>query len=78
MKFVDEQETEGSIDIESILREARQTQLSLNVTADYKLYICICAIFGPNRKIHKSWDTYEAVFTKLIGSDEENGQKHFF
>ena len=75
---MDEQETEGNVDIDAILREARQTQLSLNVTADYKVYICICAIFGAQRKIHKSWNSYQAVFTKLIAADEENGQKHFF
>ena len=46
------------------------------MTPEYKLYLCIAGIFGPNRNIVKSWDTFEKVFTELAAQDEENGVKH--
>jgi len=76
--FVDEMESEGKVKCEDIVREARQLQLQLNVTPEYKLYLCICAIFGPHRNIVKAWDTYEKVFTDLASQDAENGSKHLF
>ena len=76
--FVNEQETSGDINIDDIVREARQLQLQLNVTPEYKLYLCMCGIFGPDRNIVKHWDTFEQVFINLLETDPENGQKHLF
>jgi len=53
-------------------------QLQLNVTPEYKFYLCMCAIFGPDRNIVKSWDDYEQVFVLLLEADAENGIKHLF
>lgn len=78
--FVAEKEAEvgGPAPCSEILKEVRQMQLQLNVTPEYKFYICICAIFGPHRNIAKHWDAYEAVFTTLANQDEEFGYKHLF
>ena len=76
--FVNEQEASGDINIDDIVREARQLQLQLNVTPEYKLYLCMCGIFGPDRNIVKHWDTFEQVFINLLETDPENGQKHLF
>lgn len=73
--FVEEQEAAGEIDCKKILNEARQMQLQLNITPDYKLYICMCGIFGPHRNIVKHWDTFEPVFANLVEADAENGTK---
>ena len=51
----------------------RQQQLQLNVTPEYKLYLSMMGIFGPTRNIAKHWDTFEAVFTELMGQNEEAG-----
>ena len=56
---------------EDILREARQQQFQLNVTREYKFYICLCSIFGLHRNIVKQWDTFEGVFTELMAQDGE-------
>lgn len=61
---------------DEILQQVRHTQLQLNITPEYKFYICICGIFGPHRNIIKHWDDYEGVFTSLVSQDEENGKKH--
>ena len=71
-----EKEAEGAVNANDILREARQLQLQLNVTPEYKFYICLVGIFGANRNIVKQWDTFEGVFTNLVGQDEDNGAKH--
>lgn len=68
----------GPAPASAILKEVRQIQLQLNVTPEYKLYICMCALFGPHRNIVKHWDDYEAVFTNLASHDEELGYKHLF
>ena len=74
--FVAEKEAEGAISTDDILREVRQQQFQLNVTREYKLYICLVSVFGPHRNIAKHWDTFEPVFTTLISQEEANGQKH--
>lgn len=33
-------------------------------------------IFGPSRNIAKHWDAFEAVFTELMGQNEETGCQH--
>ena len=33
-------------------------------------------IFGPHRNIVKHWDTFEPVFTELIGQNEETGSQN--
>ena len=50
----------------------------MNVTPEYKFYLCMCAIFGPDRNIVKNWDTYEQVFVLLLEADPELGVKHLF
>lgn len=71
--FVAEKESEGAINCNDIVREVRQQQLQLNVTPEYKIYLSMTGIFGPTRNIVKHWDTFEAVFTELIGQNEETG-----
>ena len=62
--FVAEKEAEvGDVNPADILQQVRQTQLQLNITPEYKLYISLCGIFGPHRNIVKHWDKFEAVFT---------------
>lgn len=67
--FVAEKEAEGAINCNDIVREARQLQLQLNVTPEYKLYLCIAGIFGAHRNIVKHWDEFEKVFTILVAQD---------
>lgn len=74
--FVAEKEAEGPINPDDILREVRQAQFQLNVTREYKLYICLVSVFGPHRNIAKHWDTYEPIFKSLMSQEEENAQKH--
>jgi len=68
----------GDVNPADILQQVRQTQLQLNITPEYKLYISLCGIFGPHRNIVKHWDKFEAVFTSLIGQDEDMELIHFF
>ena len=74
--IVDEQAEAGNIDVQKILSEVRQLQLQLNVTPEYKMYMAMCAIFGPHRNIVKHWDSFEALFSTLVEQDGEGGQKH--
>lgn len=69
-------EGDGLTDPDAILRKVRQIQFTLRVTREYKIYIAICGIFGPQRNIVKHWDTYEPVFQILIEEAESMGQKH--
>ena len=73
-----EKEAAGEINADDILKEARQIQFRLNVTPEYKLYICMCGIFGPHRNIVKNWSKFEAVFTTLINQNTDNGVKNLF
>ena len=41
-------------------------QFRLNVTADYKLFILINAIFTPARPILTNWVKFEGVFLELV------------
>lgn len=75
--FIDEKGAE-EIKNNEIMQQVRHTQLQLNITPDYKFYICLVAIFGPQRNIVKHWDTFEAIFTSMAEQDEENGNKHLF
>jgi hypothetical protein len=51
------------------LKRARQQQLALNVTPDYKYLILLCGIFNPKRTMINHWSKYEAVFTRLLAND---------
>jgi hypothetical protein len=48
------------------------------VTPDYKYYILMCGIFGPQRSPVKYWNTYEKVFTSLAAADKDLGSKRLF
>lgn len=72
--FLAEKEAElGDVNIQDLLQQVRHIQLQLNITPEYKLYIAMCGIFGPHRNIVKHWDKFEAVFTTLVGQDEDMG-----
>lgn len=75
--YVSEKEGE-ELKSNDVLQQVRHTQLQLNITPEYKFYICMCGLFGPHRNIVKHWDQFEGVFTNLVSQDEESGSKYLF
>lgn len=49
-----------------MLLDVKVIQFRLNVTADYKFYILINAIFKPTRSILEHWTKYEEIFLNLV------------
>ena len=66
------------INTDALLKQARSTQLSLNLTPDYKYYILMCGIFNPQRSPIKHWATFEECFARLAAIDKEVGHKRVF
>lgn len=52
--------------IDQLLVDVKVIQFRLNVTADYKFYILMNAIFTPARDILKCWTKYEEAFLSLV------------
>ncbi len=43
---------------------------------ELRYYICIHALFNPERNICKHWKAHQAVFMDFLEEDEEMGKKH--
>lgn len=70
--------TEKAMSTDDLLKQARNAQIALNVTPDYKYYILMTGIFNPKRSMVNHWAKYAPVFTKLASNDGEDGMKRVF
>jgi hypothetical protein len=48
------------------MEHLRMIQVSLGITNEYKYYILIAGLFGPERNIIKFWSQHEDQFIQLV------------
>ena len=70
-------ETRGQKDAnEKILAELRLVGTSSGFSAEYRYWVLVCGLFGPERNIVKHWKEHEKAFLELIKQDGKIGIKH--
>lgn len=63
---IDQLITSSDPTITQLLLDVKVIQFRLNVTADYKFYILMNAIFTKSRNILEFWTKYEEAFLTLV------------